>query len=191
VLALFDKHWTVLEQKLKTQLLPKILLIWSKRYLHLKTTQLQILIVGGGYVALEKLGFIFKSSPDSRVTIVSPMLLEDTAQFIKGKNIIYIKDHYNKSHLENKHMIIATTDSPEVNEKVFEDCREQCILVNVADSPSQCDFYMGSIVTKGNLKIGISTNGKSPTFAKRFRQWLENFLPEQIDDILNKLYIYR
>ena len=43
----------------------------------------------------------------------------------------------------------------------------------------------------GNLKIGISTNGKSPTFAKRFRQWLENFLPEQIDDILNKLYIYR
>ena len=64
-------------------------------------------------------------------------------------------------------------------------------MVNVADSPLQCDFYMGSIVTKGNLKIGISTNGKSPTFAKRLRQWLENFLPEQIDDILNKLYIYR
>lgn len=64
-------------------------------------------------------------------------------------------------------------------------------MVNVADSPSQCDFYMGSIVTKGNLKIRISTNGKSPTFAKRLRQWLENFLPEQIDDILNKLYIYR
>ena len=50
---------------------------------------------------------------------------------------------------------------------------------------------MDSIVTKGNLRIGISTNDKSPTFAKRFRQWLENFLPEQIDDILNKLYIYR
>jgi precorrin-2 dehydrogenase/sirohydrochlorin ferrochelatase len=29
---------------------------------------------------------------------------------------------------------------------------------------------MGGIVTKGNLKIGISTNGKSPTFAKRLRQ---------------------
>ena len=44
---------------------------------------------------------------------------------------------------------------------------------------------------KENLKIGISTNGKSPTFAKRLRQWVENFLPEQIDDILNKSYIYR
>ncbi len=157
----------------------------------LKTKQLQILIVGGGYVALEKLSFIFKSSPNSCVTIVSPMIREETAQFINGKKIIYLKDYYNKSHLANKHMVITTTDSPEVNKKVFEDCREQHILVNVADIPSQCNFYMGSIVTKGNLKIGISTNGKSPTFAKRFRQWLENFLPEQIDDILNKLYIYR
>ena len=157
----------------------------------LKTTQLHILIVGGGYVALEKLIFIFKSSPESRVTIVSPMLRGETASFIKGKKINYIQDKYKKSDLENAHIVIATTDSPEVNQKVFADCREKNILVNVADSPLQCDFYMGSIVTKGNLKIGISTNGKSPTFAKRLRQWLENFLPEQIDDILNKLYIYR
>ena len=157
----------------------------------LKTTKLHILIVGGGYVALEKLSFIFKSSPESRVTIVSPMLREETASFIKGKKINYIQDIYKKSNLENVHIVIATTDSPEVNQKVFTNCREKNILVNVADSPMQCDFYMGSIVTKGNLKIGISTNGKSPTFAKRMRQWLDNFLPEQTDDILNKLYIYR
>jgi hypothetical protein len=51
-------------------------------------------------------------------------------------------------------MVIATPDSPEVNKKVFEDCREQHILVNVADPPLQCDFYMGSIVKKGILKLG-------------------------------------
>ena len=157
----------------------------------LKTIQLHILIIGGGYVALEKLGFIFKSSPESRVTIVSPMLREETASFIKGRNIKYIQDKYKKNNLKTAHLVIATTDNPQVNQQVFLDCRERNILVNVADSPSQCDFYMGSIVTKGNLKIGISTNGKSPTFAKRLREWLENFLPEQIDDILNKLYIYR
>ena len=65
----------------------------------LKTTQLHILIVGGGYVALEKLSFIFKSSPESRVTIVSPMLREETASFIKGKKINYIQDKYKKSDL--------------------------------------------------------------------------------------------
>ena len=123
--------------------------------------RIHILIVGGGYVALEKLSFIFKSSPESRVTIVSPMLREETASFIKGKKINYIQDKYKKSDLEKAHIVITTTDSPEVNQKVFADCREKNILVNVADSPSQCDFYMGSIVTKENLKIGISTNGKS------------------------------
>ena len=50
---------------------------------------------------------------------------------------------------------------------------------------------MGGIVTKGNLKIGISTNGKSPTVAKRLRQWLEEVLPEEIDPLLETLRKYR
>ena len=37
----------------------------------------------------------------------------------------------------------------------------------------------------------ISTNGKSPTLAKRIRQWLEGFLPEETDALLDKLYEYR
>ena len=48
-----------------------------------------------------------------------------------------------------------------------------------------------SIIKKVNLKIAISTNGKSPTLAKRMRQWLEGFLPEETDDLLDKLYVYR
>jgi len=91
----------------------------------LKTTQLHILIVGGGYVALERLSFIFKSTTESPVTIVSPMLREGTASFIKGKKINYIQDKYKKSDLENANIVIAITDSPEVNQKVFADCREK------------------------------------------------------------------
>ena len=50
---------------------------------------------------------------------------------------------------------------------------------------------MGGIVTKGNLKIGISTNGKSPTLAKRIRQFLEELLPEEINDLLDTLQNHR
>jgi siroheme synthase (precorrin-2 oxidase/ferrochelatase) len=46
---------------------------------------------------------------------------------------------------------------------------------------------MGAIVTKGNLKIGISTNGKSPTLAKRIRQFLEELFPEKVNDLLYNL----
>ena len=50
---------------------------------------------------------------------------------------------------------------------------------------------MDGIVNKGNLKIAITTNGKSPILAKRFRQWLEAFLLEVTDTLLDKLYVYR
>jgi precorrin-2 dehydrogenase/sirohydrochlorin ferrochelatase len=59
--------------------------------------------------------------------------------------------------------------------------------VNVADTPDLCDFYLSSVVRKGDLKIAISTNGKSPTFAKRFREILEDILPESLQETLDNL----
>lgn len=157
----------------------------------LKTNQLHFLVVGGGFVALEKLEFLFKSSPDAKVTLVSPMVREETQNFISDKDVQVIKQKFRPRFLRNKHIVIATTDSPKVNEWVYRLSRKRNLLVNVADNPPLCDFYMGGIVTKGNLKIAISTNGKSPTLAKRLRQWLEGFLPEETDALLDKLYVYR
>ena len=157
----------------------------------LKTEQLHVLIVGGGFVALEKLEFLFKSSPNARVTLVSPMVREETQAFISDKNVTVIKRSFQRKFLRGKNIVVATTDVPKVNERVYKLCRKRNTLINVADNPPLCDFYMGGIVTKGNLKIAISTNGKSPTLAKRMRQWLEGFLPEETDALLDKLYEYR
>ena len=152
---------------------------------------MHFLVVGGGYVALEKLQFLYKSSPNATVTLVSPMVRKETKDFIAGKNVTVIKQAFKRRFLANKNVVIATTDSPKVNKRVYDLCRKKNILVNVADNPPLCDFYMGGIVTKGNLKIAISTNGKSPTLAKRLRQWLEAFLPDETDALLDKLYVYR
>lgn len=157
----------------------------------LKTDQLLILVVGGGAVALEKLQFLYKSSPNSRVLLVAPRIDTETRSFIQDKEISYIADTYKESYLNQIGIVIAATNLPLVNEAVYADCKKRNLLINVADNPPLCDFYMGSIVTKGNLKIGISTNGKSPTVAKRLRQWLEAVLPEEIDDLLDYLEKYR
>ncbi len=157
----------------------------------LKVKNLEILIVGGGFVAEEKLTFLLKSSPDAKVTIVSPMFREGTLELAKKGDVKFIEDVYKTSYLEGKHMVIATTDKPAVNVQVYMDCREQQKLVNVADNPPYCDFYMGGIVTKGNVKIAISTNGKSPTTAKRLRQFFEEVIPDKIDDLVKNLNDYR
>ncbi|WP_034043202.1 precorrin-2 dehydrogenase/sirohydrochlorin ferrochelatase family protein [Wocania ichthyoenteri] len=157
----------------------------------LKAKNLNILIVGGGYVAEEKLSFLLKSSPDACVTIVSPMFREDTLSLSKKGDVTLIKDQYSKRYLKGKHIVIATTDVPKVNVKVYKHCRKRSILVNVADNPPYCDFYMGGIVTKGNVKVAISTNGKSPTTAKRLRQFFEDVIPENVDDLVKNLNEYR
>lgn len=157
----------------------------------LKVKNLEVLIVGGGNVAEEKLTFLLKSSPDARVTMVSPMYRENTVRLAEKFGVKMIKRKYHKRYLKNKHIVIATTDIPEVNIKVYKDCRKKSKLVNVADNPPYCDFYMGGIVTKGNVKVAISTNGKSPTTAKRLRQFFEEVIPENIDDLVKNLNEYR
>ena len=157
----------------------------------LKVSQLNILIVGGGNVALEKLTFLLKSSPHAQVEMVAPMFREETIALAKKFNIKMHVEKYDSKYLDKKHIVVATTDNISVNEQVYHDCREKSILVNVADNPPFCDFYMGGIVTKGNVKVAISTNGKSPTTAKRLRQFFEDVIPENIDDLVKNLNEYR
>lgn len=157
----------------------------------LKAKALHVLIIGGGNVAEEKLHFLLKSSPDAKVTIVSPMFREGTLALAKSFDVELIYDSYNNSFLKGKHLVIATTDVPDVNVEVYNNCKAQNILVNVADNPPYCDFYMGGIVTKGHVKIAISTNGQSPTIAKRLRQFFEDVIPDNVDDLVQNLNEFR
>ena len=157
----------------------------------LKCSQLEILLIGGGFVAEEKLHFLTKSSPDARVTLVAPLIREGTEALARTCGARLIRARYHAGYLQDKHLVIAATDDPTVNEAIYEDCRRRNILVNVADNPPLCDFYMGGIVTKGHVKVAISTNGQSPTTAKRLREFFEDVLPEDISQLVANLNAYR
>jgi len=157
----------------------------------LKTDQLNLLIVGGGKVALEKLTFLLKSSPNSVVTLVSIAFIPEVRKIIEQYDFEFHLKEYSEEDLEKRNIVIGATNDEKVNRQIYQDAKKRNLLVNIADNPPLCDFYMGGIVTKGNLKLAISTNGKSPTMAKRLRQYFEEFLPENIDDLLQNINQYR
>lgn len=157
----------------------------------LRLHKIQTLIVGGGNVALEKLTFLLKSSPNANVIMVAPFFKKEVKQIAKQFNIQLVNMSYEVSFLCDKDLVIAATDNFEVNQQIYLDARERNILINVADTPELCDFYLGGIVTKGHVKIAISTNGKSPTTAKRLRQFFEEVIPEDITDLVENLNSYR
>ena len=157
----------------------------------LKVHDLPILIVGGGNVGAEKLHFMLKSSPNANVLVVATYFHEEVLQLAKKHKVQLIQRPFEFSDLNQKSLVIVATDNPKLNISIYRECRSRNLLVNVADNPEYCDFYLGGIVTKGNLKVAISTSGKSPTAAKRLRQLFEQVLPEEIDDLLDNLNDYR
>lgn len=157
----------------------------------LRMHKIQTLIVGGGNVGLEKLTFLLKSSPDANVEMVAPFFRDEVKALAEQFNINLIYTAYDASFLCDKDLVIAATDNVEVNTKIYKDAKSRNLLVNVADTPEFCDFYLGGIVTKGNVKIAISTNGKSPTTAKRLRQFFEEVIPDDVNILVENLNQYR
>ena len=123
--------------------------------------------------------------------MVATFFREGTVALAREYGVEMIERGYEEQDLEGCQMVIVATDNEELNIHIHGDCKKHNILVNVADNPPYCDFYMGGIVTKGNVKIAISTNGKSPTTAKRLRQLFEEVIPEKVDEMVLNLDAYR
>jgi siroheme synthase-like protein len=158
----------------------------------LKLENLQTLLVGAGNVGLEKLTALLNNSPGAKITIVADYVCKEIGEIVRNnKDIKIIKRKFFTGDLEGKDLLILATDDYELHKKAKQAARERRILTNVADTPELCDFYLGSVVQKGDLKIGISTNGKSPTFAKRFREYMEEFLPDGLQELIDNLHSFR
>lgn len=157
-----------------------------------KAENLHTLIVGGGYVGLEKLTALLASSPQARVTLIAPEIRDEIQELARqNPKVELVPERYHAVYLADKDLVIVGTNDKAVNRQVQADCKVQRVLVNVADTPDLCDFYLSSVVKKGDLKIAISTNGKSPTFAKRFREVLEEILPDSLQETLDNLTAIR
>ena len=154
----------------------------------LKLEELRTLVVGGGAVGLEKLNAILKNSPQATVTLVAPDINAEIYTLAAlHLNLTLQQRDFVDEDLIGKDIVLVATDDAVLNRAIRDLAKSRKILANVADTPEQCDFYLGSIVQKGSLKLAISTNGKSPTVAKRIKEVLNDALPDEMEQVLDKL----
>lgn len=154
----------------------------------LKLENFEVLIVGGGAVGLEKLTAILRNSPATKITLVGEQISSEIRGYsIDFHQVVLLERLFGEADLLGKKFVIAATDDRVLNKKIRDLAVAAGLLVNVADTPELCDFYLSSVVQKGDLKLAISTNGKSPTIAKRLKEVLAEALPDEIDDILQNM----
>jgi siroheme synthase-like protein len=154
----------------------------------LKLEQLNVLLVGAGKVGLEKLNALLQNAPSAEVTVVAIHVSPEVAALAQQFAHVNINQRaFEESDLDNRELVMVAVDDKATSAWIRSLAKERKLLVNVADTPDLCDFYLGSIVQKGDLKIAISTNGKSPTIAKRMREQLNELIPEEIDSVLDNM----
>ncbi|GAO43883.1 TSUP family transporter [Flavihumibacter petaseus] len=154
----------------------------------LQLNRLKVLVVGGGHVGEEKLNSLLLSCPDANITLVAITIsdaIRDLA--VKHPTLVLHQKPFVPGDLFEMDVVIAATNDAELNAMVKQSANDAGVLANIADTPELCDFYLGSIVNKGDLKIAISTNGKSPTIAKRLKELFNDAIPPEMDQVLDNM----
>ena len=139
--------------------------------IHVNIEGKKCLIVGGGKTAERKVSTLVRYG--GKVVVVSPTAAGKIKSFSQKKKILWHKRAYRVSDLNQVFLVFSATDSEELNREICREAKERGILINVVDSPEDCDFISPSLVERGHLKISISTEGLAPLLSKRIRKDLE------------------
>lgn len=136
------------------------------------------LLVGAGNVALEKIATLLKTGVQLRV--VAPQARDEVKELAREGKLEWIERAFEPADVDGNFIVIAATNVPEVNSAVYREAVERNIICNSVDDIPNCDFFFGSVVSRGDLQIAISTAGESPSLAQRLRSEIDEQLPQDL-----------
>ena len=147
--------------------------------LFLDISSVKFLIIGAGNIALAKLEAILEFT--NKVTVVAKDdALPQMAELMAENSVQFIKQPYEKAHLQDYDIVISATNADDVNAQIAKDARSQNKLVNVVDSPKDSDFIFGASIKHENITISSSTSGVSPVLSRILKQRLNKALPKNL-----------
>ncbi|MBI2288289.1 MAG: bifunctional precorrin-2 dehydrogenase/sirohydrochlorin ferrochelatase [Chloroflexi bacterium] len=138
----------------------------------LNISRKKCVVVGGGQVALRKVGTLLEAGAD--ITVISPELCSELVGLAERGQIRVLRRHYQPGDLREAFLAIAATDDGDINRQVMMEARKNRLLVNVVDDPDNCDFIAPSYLRRGDITIAVSTDGRSPALARKIRARLED-----------------
>jgi len=137
----------------------------------------KFLVVGGGNVACRKIDLL--TPRGTHVTVIAKQPDPKIVELEKHSLVLLKQKEYETSDLEYMDYVIAATDDPDVNQKIYDDCKKRNILINVVDDPKHCDFIFPSILRRGPITFTVSTAGTSPFLSAFLRQIMEHAFAEE------------
>lgn len=153
--------------------------------MYMDMQNLKVLVVGGGYIATEKLEKLVDFTTE--ITVIALRVEDEARELVDEHELTLHQRAYEQGDIEGFDIVIVATDTIVLHKEIYEESRGSRILVNSVDNTDYCDFIFPSYVQKGDLTIAFSTGGASPAFAKYIRRHFEKIIPDSVGDFLKKM----
>jgi len=134
------------------------------------------LVVGGGKVAERKVENLLEYPV--QIDLVSPQATPKLQNWATEGKVNWIARNFQLTDIQDAFLVFAATDDLQINREIARLCQKEGILVNAVDDPAYCDFFVPSIIRRNSLVLAISTEGKSPAYAKRLRRQMEEIITD-------------
>jgi siroheme synthase-like protein len=123
-------------------------------------------VIGGGSVGTRKA--LALAAAGAQVVVIAPEATAELEAAGKARKITLVREPYHAKHLDRATLIIAATDSREINAQIAVDANARGKLVNVSDYPDEGNFHSMALHRSGDITIAVSSGGV-PGAAARIR----------------------
>lgn len=137
--------------------------------LHLKGKK--VVVVGGGVVATRKVRTLLGTQ--AKITVISPVITSEMTKWVNSEQICWMEKPFAAEDVSDGFLIIAATNSKEVNEEVYQ-AINLYQLFNRVDRPDLCNFSVPSTFRRGKLIVSVSTSGASPGLSRKISHEISN-----------------
>jgi len=148
-----------------------------------------ILIIGGGRIAYEKLKHLLDFSQN--ITIIAKNYNKKLQRLANQHNLKVFTRAYQNDDIKGYDIVIIAVDDISLQERIYNQTRDTRVLCNAVDSVKFCDFIFPSYIKQGDLIISVSTSGTSPSVAKYLRRHIQNLIPEDLNIFLDRMKTLR
>jgi siroheme synthase-like protein len=140
----------------------------------LKLAGRRVLVVGGGPVAASKLAAL--QAAGAEILVVAP----EVCEAIQSAGVAIEHRTFNPADLDGAWFVVAAAP-PDVNRQVAREGEKRQVFVNAVDDPENASVYLGGVVRRGGVVIGISTEGSAPALAGLLREAIDAILPADLE----------
>ncbi len=128
----------------------------------------KVLLVGAGKIATGRLLQLIEAG--AVVHVVAPEASPEISKLAAEGAIHFFKRGFQAGDCEGASIVFSATDDKEVTLAVVAEARAKGILVNAADIPPLCDFYVPSFGRRGPVTVAVSTAGLAPGLSRAMKE---------------------